>query len=186
MKLGSLPTMLALGLVACGGGSEVVVNEHHRAPDEQSGEQSGEQTGGSPANPQMHAVQSPVSYAETVSRVHRELQRHGVTIVAAIDHAEEGAQSEGLATRPTTLFIFRVGETSELLDDSPTMALDLPQRILVYTTGRSEVYVVWRPPTTLADEHDAHEHERVMEIERLIEQIAAAATAPPESAGTLP
>lgn len=67
-----------------------------------------------------------------------------------------------------------------LMQAAPTFGLDLPQRMLVWTNADGDVFVTWRPPTALADEHGlAPDQAPLPNIAALLEALALTATATP-------
>ncbi|MBW2460463.1 MAG: DUF302 domain-containing protein [Deltaproteobacteria bacterium] len=173
-------------LMACGG-PELHLNEHQTAPAESdSAAQSGADDAAeadAAGPPELRAVPSAVSYNETVNRLGHAITEAGLTIIQQLDHADS-AQEAGLELRPTTVFIFgNPSAGTPLMQDNPTAALDFPQRILVYSTGAHEVFVVWRPPSTLALDHGAEADARHHGMDELMETLGAAAAGPAAQPG---
>jgi uncharacterized protein (DUF302 family) len=181
------PIVSSLSLLLACGGPELHINEHHTAPaDSESAAQSGADDGAGAEDagpPELRAVPSAVSYNETVNRLGHAITEAGLTVIQQLDHAES-AQEAGLELRPTTVFIFgNPSAGTPLMQENPTMALDLPQRMLVYSTGAHEVFVVWRPPSTLALDHGTEADERHHRMDALMENLGAAATRPAPQLG---
>lgn len=79
--------------------------------------------------------------AETVERLKKLLQEKGVTLFALIDHSGE-AEKAGMKMPDTKLLIFGSPKSgTPLMLASPSVALDLPLKILVWedTTGKTWV-----------------------------------------------
>ncbi|HTW62835.1 MAG TPA: DUF302 domain-containing protein [Terracidiphilus sp.] len=71
------------------------------------------------------------SVDETVERLKAILAAKGVTLFALVDHSGEAAKA-GLAMRPTKLLIFGSPKAgTPLMLAAPSIALDLPLKILV-------------------------------------------------------
>jgi hypothetical protein len=71
------------------------------------------------------------SVEETVERLKRILQSKGVTLFAIIDHSGE-AKKVGMKMRPTKLLIFGSPKAgTPLMLAAPSVAIDLPLKILV-------------------------------------------------------
>ncbi|MGM0628625.1 MAG: DUF302 domain-containing protein [Candidatus Fermentibacterota bacterium] len=99
-------------------------------------------------------VQSNFSVRETGNRLERQLEEKGMTVFARIDHAA-GADSAGLALRPTELFIFgnpNVG--TPLMQCSQSMAIDLPQKMLIWQDESGAVWLSYNDPHYLAERHE--------------------------------
>ena len=88
--------------------------------------------------------ESPLSVSQTASALRTQLESHGITVFALIDHAA-AAEKAGLSMPPTQVLVFgnpRGG--TPLMLAYPDLALDLPVRVLIRqnTEGRTEV--LWR------------------------------------------
>ena len=84
-------------------------------------------------------VPSNHSVDETVERVKNILQSKGVTLFAVIDHSGE-AEKVGIKMPPTKLLIFGnpKGGTPLMLA-APSVAIDLPLKILVWQDGQGKI-----------------------------------------------
>jgi uncharacterized protein (DUF302 family) len=101
----------------------------------------------------MISYKSRYSVDETTKRLVQILREKGVTLFKVIDHAE-GAKSVGKKLRPMKLVIFgnpKMG--TPFMQCSPTMGLDLPQKMLVYENNASEVMVTYNSPNYLFWRH---------------------------------
>ena len=94
------------------------------------------------------------SVDETVERLKSILQAKGVTLFALVDHSGE-AQKVGLTMPSTKLLIFGnpKGGTPLMLA-SPSIALDLPLKILVAQDKDGAVNVSYNAPEYLQQRHD--------------------------------
>jgi uncharacterized protein (DUF302 family) len=90
----------------------------------------------------------------TVEKLQTMLQAKGVTLFAVVDHSGE-AQKVGLAMPPTKLLIFGnpKGGTPLMLA-SPSIAIDLPLKILVAEGAEGKVSVSYNAPEYLATRHN--------------------------------
>lgn len=98
-------------------------------------------------------VFSSYAHAVTVARVLASLARHGMPLAARIDHAT-AALEVGLSLPPTELLIFgnpRAG--TPLMLASPTIALDLPLKLLVSDAANDRSWVSYIDPAWLAQRH---------------------------------
>ncbi|MEM9449075.1 MAG: DUF302 domain-containing protein [Cyanobacteria bacterium P01_E01_bin.6] len=96
---------------------------------------------------------SPYSVAETGDRFEALLTERGVTVFARIDHAA-GAAGVELDLRPTEVIIFgnpRVG--TPLMQCAQSMAIDLPQKLLIWENEIGDVYLGYNDPRYLASRH---------------------------------
>jgi uncharacterized protein (DUF302 family) len=98
-------------------------------------------------------VPSNHSVDETVERVKGILQSKGITLFALIDHSGE-AEKVGMKMLPTKLLIFGnpKGGTPLMLA-APSIAIDLPLKILVWQDAQGKVWLSYNSPEYLKDRH---------------------------------
>src|ERR1700744_864342 len=95
--------------------------------------------------PSHHSVE------ETVGRLQALLQSKGVTLFALVDHSGE-AEKVGMEMRPTKLLIFGSPKAgTPLMIASPSIAIDLPIKILVWEDGGGKVWVSYNSPHYLQE-----------------------------------
>ena len=78
----------------------------------------------------------------------------GMTVFLRINHSE-GARRVGMELRPTELVIFgnpKVG--APLMQCSQTVAIDLPQKALIWQDESGQVWLTYNDPPYLAKRHD--------------------------------
>lgn len=93
------------------------------------------------------------SVDETVERLKSILQSKGITLFAVIDHSGEAAEV-GLKMPDTRLVIFgnpRGG--TPLMLASPSVAIDLPLKLLIAKDDRGSVWVSYNSPDYLGERH---------------------------------
>ena len=103
--------------------------------------------GGIASKPSAHSVD------ETVAKLRALLDAKGVTVFAVIDHSGEAAKV-GLTMRPTKLVIF--GNTkggTPVMVAAPSIALDLPLKILVAEDAAGKVWLSYNKPEYLQARH---------------------------------
>ena len=89
----------------------------------------------------------------TLAKVKRMLQARGVAMFAFIDHSGE-AEKVGLAMRPTKLVIFGSPKAgTPLMLATPSVAIDLPLKILIWEDGEGKVWVSYNSPQYLRERH---------------------------------
>ena len=90
---------------------------------------------------------------ETVDKLRTILQSKGVTLFALVDHSGE-AEKVGLKMPPTKLLIFGnpKGGTPVMLA-SPSVAIDLPLKILVAEDSQGKVWISYNSPEYLKERH---------------------------------
>ena len=98
-------------------------------------------------DPSRHSVD------QTVDRLKNILQSKGVTLFALIDHSGE-AEKVGMKMPPTKLLIFGSPKAgTPLMLASPSIAIDLPLKILVWEDGQGKVWISYNSPEYLRDRH---------------------------------
>ena len=98
-------------------------------------------------------VASRHSVDETVRRVTELLRARGITLFAQVDHSGE-AEKVGFKMPATRLLVFgspRAG--TPLMLATPSIALDLPLKILVAEDGQGRVWVAYNDPRYLRERH---------------------------------
>jgi uncharacterized protein (DUF302 family) len=90
---------------------------------------------------------------ETLERLKQQLQAKGIAIFALIDHSGE-AEKVGLTMPPTKLLIFGnpKGGTPPMLA-APSLAIDLPLKILVWEDGSGKVWLSYNSLEYLRERH---------------------------------
>jgi uncharacterized protein (DUF302 family)/uncharacterized membrane protein YidH (DUF202 family) len=93
------------------------------------------------------------SVDQTVDKLKNILQSKGVTLFALIDHSGE-AEKVGMKMRPTKLLIFGSPKAgTPLMLAAPTIAIDLPLKILVWEDAHGKVWVSYNSPDYLKARH---------------------------------
>lgn len=102
----------------------------------------------------MQHLSSAYTVAETLKRVEALLQERGLTIFCRIDHSGEGEKA-GLKMHPTQLIIFGSpkGGTPVMIA-SPTIAIDLPLKALIWEDAGGKVWVSYSSPEYLQQRHN--------------------------------
>jgi uncharacterized protein (DUF302 family) len=98
-------------------------------------------------------VESSHSVDLTVQKIEELLRAKGVKLFALIDHSGE-AQSVGLHMRPTKLLIFGHPKAgTPLMIASPSVAIDLPLKLLVAEDETGKVWISYNDPAYLQGRH---------------------------------
>jgi uncharacterized protein (DUF302 family)/uncharacterized membrane protein YidH (DUF202 family) len=98
-------------------------------------------------------IPSNHSVEQTVDKLKAILQTKGVTLFAVVDHSGE-AEKVGLQMPPTKLLIFGSPKAgTPLMLAAPSIAVDLPLKILVWQDTAGKVWVSWNSPTYLQQRH---------------------------------
>ncbi len=128
----------------------------------------------------LQSVPSPHDVPTTIDRLSAALESKGLTVFARIDHAAN-AEGAGLELGPTQVLLFgnpKLG--TPLMVCAPTMAIDLPQRMLAFVDATGETRLVWNDPAWLAARHGITGDdcaEVLGTVSGALQNFAAAATA---------
>jgi uncharacterized protein (DUF302 family) len=118
-------------------------------------------------------LRSNRSVDKTVEKIETTLQAKGVKLFALVDHSGE-AERVGLSMPPTKLLIFGHPKAgTPLMLASPSVALDLPLKILVSEDGEGQVWISYNSPPYLQARHNLPQ-DLVQNI-AVVEAIAASA-----------
>jgi uncharacterized protein (DUF302 family) len=97
--------------------------------------------------PSNHSVE------QTVDRLKNILQSKGVMLFALVDHSGE-AEKVGMKMPPTKLLIFGSPKAgTPLMLAAPSIAIDLPLKILVWEDAQGKVWVSYNSPAYLQERH---------------------------------
>jgi len=108
-----------------------------------------------PMTPNRGIVDTPSHHSvdQTVEKLKQILQAKGVTLFALIDHSGE-AEKVGMKMPPTKLLIFGNPKAgTPMMLAAPSIAIDLPLKILVWEDGQGKVWVSYNSPAYLAERH---------------------------------
>src|SRR5215471_9224631 len=98
-------------------------------------------------------VASRRSVDDTIAQLERMLHANGVKIFAVVDHSGEAAAA-GLVMRPTKLVVFgNPNAGTPLMIAAPSIALDLPLKLLVSEDADGRVWMSFNAPAYLAARH---------------------------------
>jgi uncharacterized protein (DUF302 family) len=90
---------------------------------------------------------------ETVARLEKILESKGVKLFALVDHSGE-AKKAGLEMRPTKLLIFgNPAAGTPVMQAAPSIAIDLPLKILVWEDGEGAAWLSWNSSEYLQQRH---------------------------------
>jgi uncharacterized protein (DUF302 family) len=105
-----------------------------------------------PDNGLIH-LSGPRTVLETLARLEAIVQSKGLAILARIDHSGDAAKA-GLTLRPTKLLIFGNAKSgTPLMIASPSLAIDLPLKALVWEDDEGKVWLSYNSPNYLKERH---------------------------------
>ena len=120
-------------------------------------------------------ISKPANHSvdETVEKLKSILQAKGVTLFALVDHSGE-AEKAGMKMPPTKLLIFGSPKAgTPLMLAAPSVAIDLPLKILVWEDGQGKVWVSYNSPAYLQQRHSLPQE--LLQNIAVVEALAAKA-----------
>lgn len=111
----------------------------------------------------MVTVKSNHSVEATADKLESTLKEKGMTVMNRINHAA-GAKEAGLELMPTEVVIFgnpKVG--TPLMQCSRKVAIDLPQKALIWEDEEGEVWLAYNDPEYLKRRHNIEGCDGVLE-----------------------
>ena len=124
-------------------------------------------------------IKSAHDVKTTAERLDKALKAKGMTVFNRIDHAA-GARKIGRTLRPTELVIFgnpKVG--TPLMQCSPTAAIDLPQKMLIWQDEAGQVWLSYNHPGYIKNRHNMDGCDGVIaKVGKALGNFAMAATTP--------
>ena len=125
------------------------------------------------------SVKSAHDVKTTADRLENTLKQKGMTVFIRINHAL-GAQKIGKELRPTELIIFgnpKVG--TPLMQCSQSVAIDLPQKALIWQDDKGQVWLSYNDPNYLVERHQLTGCDPVIKkVGKALGNFAKAATMP--------
>jgi uncharacterized protein (DUF302 family) len=94
------------------------------------------------------------SVDKTVEKLKAILEAKSVALFALVDHSGE-AEKVGMAMRPTKLLIFGSPKAgTPLMLAAPSVAIDLPLKVLVWEDENGKTWISYNSPDYLRDRHN--------------------------------
>jgi uncharacterized protein (DUF302 family) len=120
-------------------------------------------------------ISSKHSVDEVVEKLRGILQTKGVMLFALVDHSGEAARV-GLKMPPTKLLIFGSPKAgTPLMLASPSIAIDLPLKILVAEDANGQAVVSYNSPAYLQQRHNLPQEllQNIAVVEALLAQVVS-------------
>jgi uncharacterized protein (DUF302 family) len=114
----------------------------------------------------------------TMDRAVAAVTQRGMAVLARIDHAQAAAKV-GMELRPTEVLVFGNPKAgTPLMQQSQTMGIDLPLKILVWQDGERKTWLAYNDPEWLARRHGAVDGTAVLldAMSAALADVAASAT----------
>ncbi len=123
-------------------------------------------------------INSNHSVKQTADRFEAIAKDKGLTIFTRIDH-QKNAKNANLSLRPTEVIIFGSPKAgTPLMNCAPSVAIDLPQKILINEDATGSVQLTYNDPNYLKMRHNIKGCDNVIDnISMLLNNLATTATA---------
>jgi len=123
--------------------------------------------GGKGQNSLMITVDSQYAVPKTISTFSTAIAKKGYTLTSRIDHTQR-AKAENIYLKPTTgLILDNPKVFSALLTCNPSLAIDLPIRISVYTLLGGEVKLAYTQPEYWSLKHNIKDKNCIAVIQQI-------------------
>lgn len=123
------------------------------------------------------SMSSNHDFDTTAAKLEAAIEASPLNLFTVIDHAANAANN-GLELRPTKVFLFgnpNVG--TPLMQAAQSMAIDLPQKMLVWQAEDGSVHVGFNNPYYLQSRHNIQgQDERIAMVNKALTGLAKAAT----------
>lgn len=133
--------------------------------------------GAAQANDGLVSVKSVHDVATTANKLETVLKSKGMNVFGRVNHAA-GAEKAGMSLKPTELVIFgnpKVG--TPLMKCARSVAIDLPQKALIWQDDAGQVWLAYNDPAHLAARHNIEGcDEALKKVTGALAKFASAAT----------
>ncbi|MCK4709055.1 MAG: DUF302 domain-containing protein [Gammaproteobacteria bacterium] len=121
-------------------------------------------------------VPSKHSVEQTANKLEKVLLSKGMKIFQRVKHSE-GAKSVGININPTELIIFGNPKAgSPLMKCAPTVAIDLPQKAVIWQDANSKVWISYNDPAYLKQRHNIQGCDKVLtKVSGILSKLTGAA-----------
>lgn len=126
------------------------------------------------------SIASAHAVGETVDRLAKLVEAHGLAVFARIDHAA-GAARAAMTLRPTELLIFGNPQGgTPLMQDRQAAGIDLPLKALAWEDADGKAWLAYNDPAWIAARHalGPASAKAVAAMTGTLAKLAAAATSP--------
>ncbi len=98
--------------------------------------------------------ESPLDFPTTYLQVKSKIENNpNLKLIFELDHSENASKKD-LSLRPTKLLIFgNPNLGTPLMNVAPTLAIDLPQKIMIYEEA-GKVFITYNNPKYLKERHN--------------------------------
>ncbi|HMI52359.1 MAG TPA: DUF302 domain-containing protein [Candidatus Saccharimonadales bacterium] len=102
-------------------------------------------------------ISSPYSFEESLKRIEEKIREKGLTVFCVVDHSG-AAEKAGLQMPPTKVLLFgNPHGGTPVMVASPTSAIDLPLKVLLWEDAGGRVCASYNSPEYLKERHNIPE-----------------------------
>ena len=124
-------------------------------------------------------LQSPYSVTESLDRMTALLEKKGIQVTARVPHSRAAADV-GIDLRPVELLLFgnpKLG--SPLMQSQPTIAIDLPMKMIAWRDAEGQVWIGYNDPAWMAKRHGIKDRDPVVaKMSGVLKGLSAKVVAP--------
>ncbi len=123
-------------------------------------------------------IQSNHSVQDTADKLVEVIESKGMKVFARVDH-QKNAAGVNLSLRPTQVIMFGNPKAgTPLMNCEQTVAIDLPQKILINEDAQQRVWLSYNDPQYLKDRHNIAGCDMVLDnISKALSSVSQAAVA---------
>lgn len=123
----------------------------------------------------LNTVRSNYSALDTITKIKEAVTQKGMKIFTVIDH-QAAAKEAGLAMPFASVVIFGMPKVgTPMMIESPTLAIDLPLKALVWENQQGEIFVSLNNPQIFQEKHHVKE-ENIKKLAGATQLISKAVT----------
>ena len=113
-------------------------------------------------NNSLIVKESPLGFQTTYLQVKSKIENNpNLKLIFELDHSENASKKD-LSLRPTKLLIFgNPNLGTPLMNVAPTLAIDLPQKIMIYEES-GKVFITYNNPEYLKERHNIEDKDELL------------------------
>jgi len=112
-------------------------------------------------------MQSPYDVKSTIDRVADIIKAQGGTIFARVDHAAEAAKVNQTLLPTQVLIVGNPAQGTSLMQNNPSIALDLPLKIMATQDKSGQIWLSFTDPVALAKEYGDQTKEQLAHLRKI-------------------
>lgn len=127
------------------------------------------------SNPYLQTFKSKYSAEDSILKIKQVLGNNNIKVFSIIDH-QAAAKEVGLDMLFSSVVIFGKPQLgTPMMIESPTLAIDLPLKALVWESNQGEIFVSLNKPKIIAEKHNIDQR-NVEKMDGLVKLISESVT----------